>query len=182
MDWTLIFLTLLFGILIYMNYRKIKRFKKDNRTKKVSWSLSDATNKLTYQNPSIDFFDDSSNLMNSNIVKYLNNQSESYASKLYLVNPIKAWIPEDPSNLDDPNSWSAHEIVSQNDPNTRVQEYLEDPTQGVGSTIGELYDNMVDNYRVQWGKFEGLGAYDPTSYYGIDVEPSINGYTSFATY
>jgi hypothetical protein len=192
MDWTLTFLIILFGILIYMNYKKIiKRSKKDKKNKKVSWSLSQAADSLIHQNPSIDFFDESSNLngvivdgnlMNSNIVKYLNKQNESYGSKLYSVNPVKAWIPENPANLDDINSWSAHEIVSQNDPNTRVQEYRENPSEVVGSTVGEMYDNMVDNFRVQWGKFEGLGAYDPTSYYGIDVEPSTNGYTNFATY
>ncbi len=51
-----------------------------------------------------------------------------------------------------------------------------------GETIGEVYDNMVDNYRVKWGKFDSLGAFDRSSHYGIDVNPSENGYTGFATY
>jgi len=41
---------------------------------------------------------------------------------------------------------------------------------------------MVDNYRVKWGKFDTLSSFDRSSHYGLDVEPSVNGYTGFATY
>lgn len=194
MDWTLIILIILFGILIYMNYKKIiKKYKREEnkKTKKVSWSLSDAAKQITHHSPSIDFFDESSNLngiivegnlVDSNITKYLNKQSDSYSSKLYSVNPTKAWIAEDPDNLDNIKSYTAHEIISENDPNTRVQDYRDDPLQTIGSTVGEVYDNMVDNFRVKWSKFEGLEAFDPTSHYGINVDPTSNGYTGFATY
>lgn len=183
-----------------MNYKKTirKTYFSSNKnvgtieSKKVRWDLAQATKESVHQNPSVDFFDESSNrnglvvegnAVSSDIIKYLNKQSESYGSKLYSVNPTKAWIGEDPDLLVDRNNFTAHEIIGSEDPNTRVQEFRENPTSFVtGETIGEVYDNMVDNFRVKWGQFEGLGAYDPTSYYSLDVNPDTHGYTGFATY
>jgi len=199
MDWTLIILILLFIILIYMNYKKLIRktySRKDKNivgteSKKVRWDLAKAVTESSHQNPLIDFFDDSinrnglvleGNTINSDIVKYLNKQGESYSSKLYSVNPAKAWISEDPDVLDDRNNFTAHEIIGSEDSNTRVQAYRKDPSISNGETVGEVYDNMVDNFRVKWGQFEGLDAYNPTTYYSLDVTPDSNGYTEFATY
>jgi len=194
-------LILLFIILIYMNYKKIIRktysYKDKDKnimvteSKKVRWDLAKAVDESSHQNPLIDFFDESSNsnglvvegnLINSDIIQYLNKQDESYGSKLYSVNPAKAWISEDPDILVDRNNFTAHEIIGLEDSNTRIQAYREDPSITNGDTVGEVYDNMVDNFRVKWGQFEGLGAYDPTSYYSLDVKPNSNGYTEFATY
>jgi hypothetical protein len=200
MDWTLILLIALFILLIYMNYKKIirKTYSRKNKTiggndsKKVRWDLAQAAKESAHQNPLVDFFDGTTNrdglvlegnAISSDIVKYLNKQSESYGSKVYSVNPTKAWIPEDPDILVDRNNFTAHEIIGEEEPNTRVHEFREGNTNGFeGNTIGEVYDNMVDNFRVKWGQFEGLGAYDPTSYYSLEVNPDANGYTDFATY
>jgi hypothetical protein len=182
-----------------MNYKKIIR-KTYSRTdkivtgtesKKVRWDLAKAVKESSHQNPLIDFFDDSSNrnglvvdgnAINSDIVKYLNKQSESYGTKIYSVNPTKAWISEDPDILVDRNNFTAHEIIGSEDSNTRINAYREDPSSANGETVGEVYDNMVDNFRVKWGQFEGLESYDPISYYSLDVNPDSNGYTEFATY
>ncbi len=197
MDWTLILLTVLLGILIYMNYKKSikKTFKKNSlaKTKKVSWALANTENHLIHQNPAIDFFNESSNPngiiietkpTDSQIIKYLNKQNESYASKLQSTNPTKAWAPEDPDVINDINNYTAHEIIGLEDPNTRVNNFRSDPNSlaAQGNTIGEMYDNMVDNYRVKWGKFDSLGSFDKSSHYGLDVDPSDHGYTGFATY
>jgi hypothetical protein len=197
MDWTLILLIVLLGILIYMNYKKSidKLHKKNNmtKTKKVSWSLEKNESRLIHHNPTVDFFDDSSNMngiivetkpTNSQIIKYLNKQDESYGVKVKSINPTKAGVAEDPSVIDDINNYTAHEIIGLEDPNSRVNNFRENPDSIAycGETIGELYDNMVDNYRVKWGKFDTLGSFDRSSHYGIDVEPSTNGYTNFATY
>ena len=204
MDWTLILLIVLFIILIYMNYKKVIRniYKNKNiESKKVRWNLKKAAKEstsLNHQKPSIDFFDESINpnglaienkLLNSDIIKYLNTQDDSYGSKLYSVNPVQAWISEDPDLLKDKNNYTAHEIINLENSNTRIDTFREDQLQGSSndilsnaSTIGEVYDNMVDNFRVKWGKFEGLGAFDQRSDYNLDVKPATNGYTDFATY
>ena len=206
MDWTLIFIIVLFAILIYMNFKKIIKSNKEkrnkNKNKKVSWSLSNAAAEISHHNPSIDFFNETSNTngiiiegnnIDSNIIKYLNKQNESYGSKLSCVNSTKAWIPEDPDLLDNKNSFTAHQIINENDSNTRIQNYrdfqvneVEDnqinQSEFMASTVGEVYDNMVDNFRVKWGKINGLGTYESKDYYGLDVEPTTNGYTGFATY
>jgi hypothetical protein len=197
MDWTLILLIILLGILIYMNYKKsinkLRKKKNMPKTKKVSWSLGNNESMLLHQNPTVDFFDDSSNMngiivernpTNSQIIKYLNKQDESYGVKVKCINPTKAWAPEDPDIIDDINNYTAHEIIGLEDPNSRVNNFRENPNSiaYTGETIAELYDNMVDNYRVKWGKFDTLGSFDKSSHYGIDVQPSTNGYTDFATY
>ena len=197
MDWTLILLIVLLGILIYMNFKKSinKIYKKKNiiNRKKVSWSLEKEKKQLLHYNPVIDFFNESSNTngiivetkpTDSQIIKYLNKQNESYGTKIQTTNPTKAWAPEDPDAIDDINNYTAHEIIGMDDPNSRVNSFRTDPMliASQGETIGEVYDNMVDNYRVKWGKFESLGSFDKSSHYGIDVEPSTNGYTGFATY
>jgi hypothetical protein len=180
-----------------MNYKKsIDKLSKKNKIikrKKVSWSLDKGSKQLIHHNPTIDFFNESTNQngiivetkpTDSRIIKYLNKQDESYGSKIQSTNPTKAWAPEDPDIIEDINNYTAHEIIGTEDPNSRVNNFREDPnlmaTQG--ETIGEVYDNMVDNYRVKWGKFDSLGAFDRSSHYGIDVNPSENGYTGFATY
>lgn len=197
MDWTLILLIILLGILIYMNYKKSlkKTYRKKNieKRKKVSWALAKGESQLIHHNPTIDFFNESANTngimvetkpINSQIIKYLNKQNESYGSKLQSTNPAKAWAPEDPDVISDINNFTAHEIIGMEDPNSRVNNFRSDPnliaTQG--ETIGEVYDSMVDNYRVKWGKFDSLGALDRSSHYGLDVVPSEHGYTGFATY
>lgn len=196
MDWTLILLIVLLGILIYMNYKKsISKLKKKNiiKGKKVSWALSKGEKQLIHHNPVVDFFNDSANVngiivetkpYDSQIIKYLNKQGEAYASKLESTHPVKAWVPEDPDVINDINNYTAHEIIGSENPNTRVGNFQSDPNSIAtqGETIGEVYDNMVDNYRVKWGKFDSLGAFDNSSYYGLDVEPSSNGYTGFASY
>ena len=194
MDWTLIntiilsILTIIVFLLVFVNYKKIiniiMQLSTNNKTKSVSWSDNiDKTTSIPTNIPtSIPTSIPTNNNLESKTLNYLNKHKESYGSKIYSVNPIKAWIAEDPENLLDINAFTAHQIINQNDANTRVQEYRDDPTAYEGSTVGEVYDNMVDNFRVKWSKFDGLEAHDPTSYYGLDVEPSANGYTGFATY
>jgi len=198
MDWTLILLILLLGILIYMNYKKsIEKLHKKKNTgnirKKVSWSLGKYENQLIHHNPTVDFFDESTNqngiivenkLTDSKIIKYLNKQDESYGVKVKSINPTKAWAPEDPDVIDDINNYTAHEIIGLEDPNSRINSFRQNPNSiaASGETIGEVYDNMVDNYRVKWGKFDTLDSFAKSSHYGIDVEPTTNGYTNFATY
>lgn len=197
MDWTLILIMVLFIILIYMNYKKIIRktyLRKPNIQgigKKVRWNLEKASKEFVHQNPSIDFFNESSNTngvivegnkVSSDVIQYLNKQNESYSSKLYSVNPVKAWIGEDPDMLPNKNNYTAHEIIGTEDANTRIQDYRDNPNNYTGSTVGEVYDNMVDNFRVKWGKFEGLEAFDDSSYYLLEDKPSTHGYTEFATY
>jgi hypothetical protein len=160
-------------------------------TKKVRWDLDQGLDNLSHHNPLIDFFNDSSNsnglvvegnAINSDVIKYLNKKGESYGSKLYSVNPVQAWISEDPDILVDRNNFTAHEIIGSEDSNTRIQDYRQDSNLTNGDTVGEVYDNMVDNFRVKWGQFEGLNGYDTTLYYSLDVNPNSNGYTEFATY
>jgi hypothetical protein len=191
MDWTLILLIVLLGILIYMNYKKL--IKEKHKRKNVSWSLEKEKNNLIHHNPVMDFFNETSNTngiiietkpTDSKIIRYLNEQDESYGTKLQSTNPTKAWGPEDPDLIDDINNYTAHEIIGLEDPNYRVDSFRTNPNTMASheETIGEVYDNMVDNYRVKWGKFDSLESFDRSSHYGLDIEPSEHGYTGFATY
>jgi hypothetical protein len=51
-----------------------------------------------------------------------------------------------------------------------------------GEDIGNVYDNLVDNFRVKWGKIEGLEGNDIHDHYILENKPCDIGYTSFATY
>ena len=48
--------------------------------------------------------------------------------------------------------------------------------------VGNIYDNLVDNYRVKWGKINGLNAYNTNNNYELENDPTELGYTDFPTY
>jgi len=186
MSLILILLTILLIILVYINYKKIL-YKNNN--KKVRWNSKNSVIHPHYTNPEIDYFDTYNNgieeyglfknNINSNVTKYLDNMADSYKSIASDTYPIKASIPEDPELV---NSIEAHEIVNDEDPNTRVLEYRNDPEIYESMEVGNVYDKLVNNFRVEWGKFEELNAHNQTNYYDLGIAPDDKGYTDFATY
>jgi hypothetical protein len=174
-------------MLVYINYKKIV-FNKDNN-KKVRWNSTKSIIHPHYNNPEFDYFDSYNNgieeyalfknNINSNITKYLDNMADSYKSVASDTYPIKASIPEDPELVE---SIQAREIVNNADPNTRVLEYRNDPKIYDSMEVGNVYDSLVNNFRVEWGKFEDLNAHDQTNYYDLSIAPDDMGYTNFATY
>lgn len=171
-----------------MNYKKmVKKNKIINYKKKVRWGEKNIINH--HINPQIDFFDQYNNgiegqalhneNINSNIIKYLDTMKNSYGSTIYETNPKQANIPENPEYIKDINNISAHEIINDNDANQRILTYKEDSE---SKEIGSIYDNLVDNYRIKWGKINELNAFDKSNNYELDNNPKELGYTDFPTY
>ena len=199
----ILLLIILLIILISMNYNKLFN-KNNNLKKKVRWGKKNIM--MNYHlNPQIDFFDQYNNGMkgqplykkniNSNITKYLDNMNNSYGSTIYDTNPKKAFIPENPDNIDNIDNITAHEIINEDDTNKRVLDYREslleenfkDETEDIADKyqdmeVGNIYDNLVDNYRIKWGKINGLNAFDKSDHYELDNDPNDIGYTNFPTY
>ena len=187
MSLILILLTILLIILVYINYKK-NRYR-DNNNKKVRWGSKNSVIHPHYTSPEIDYFDSynngideyglSKNNINSDVTRYLDNMTDSYKSIASDTYPIKASIPEDPELVD---SIEAREIVNEADANTRVLEYRNDPEMYESMEVGNVYDTLVNNFRVEWGKFDNLNAHDQTNYYDLSIVPNDKGYTDFATY
>jgi hypothetical protein len=197
MNFILLLLFILLLILIFMNYNKIinKKNKSNNKIKKVKWGLNNSISIPHYNHPDGDFFNEytkytdkemtNQGVLNSNITKYLENMKNSYSSIIYDTNPQKASIPINPENLNEQENFeniSAHNIINENDPNTRVLEYRENSKIYDSMTVGNVYDTLVDNYRVQWSKFNNLDGYGNNNYYSLDIKPKEIGYTDFPTY
>ena len=186
-----------------MNYNKIsnnyenKDINKENK-KKVKWCEKNII-MGHHLNPEIDYFDQYNNGLdnlplsnkniNSNVTKYLDKMKNSYSSTICNTYPKKAFLPEDPDYI---NKIDAHTIINDYDANDRVLDYKQslleenDDEDGDnmydGEDIGNVYDNLVDNFRVKWGKIDGLDGNDINDNYILDKKPSDIGYTSFATY
>jgi hypothetical protein len=107
--------------------------------------------------------------------------NNSYGSTIYETNPKQANIPENPEYIKDINNISAHEIINNNDANQRILTYKED-SESESKEIGNIYDNLVDNYRIKWGKINDLNAFDKSNNYELDNNPNELGYTDFPTY
>ena len=183
-----------------MNYNKIlnKNYKSSDKIKKVKWGLNNSIDAIPHFNhPDGDFFNEytkhdsikdqgffKENLF-SNVTKYLENMKNSYSSILYETNPQKASIPINPEDLDEQENFkniTAHNIINDDDPNTRVLEYRENPKIYDSMNVANVYDTLVDNYRVQWSKFNELDGYGDDNYYSLDMKPKEIGYTDFPTY
>ncbi len=186
-----------------MNYNKIsnnyenKDINKENK-KKVKWCEKNII-MGHHLNPEIDYFDQYNNGLdnlplsnkniNSNVTKYLDKMKNSYSSTICNTYPKKAFLPEDPDYI---NKIDAHTIINDYDANDRVLDYKQslleenDDEDGDnmydGEDIGNVYDNLVDNFRVKWGKINGLDGNNKNDLYILDNKPSDIGYTSFATY
>ena len=209
MDLILILLIILLIILIYMNYDKIYNnnlnndlINQDNK-KKVKWCEKNII-MGHHLHPEIDYFDQdqynngldglplSKNNINSNVTTYLDKMKNSYSSTIHDTYPKKAFIPENPDYI---NKIDSHDIINDYDANERVLDYKqslsnnnndedenEDANMYDDMDIGNVYDNLVDNFRVKWGKIDGLDGNDINDNYILDNKPSDIGYTSFATY
>jgi hypothetical protein len=189
-----------------MNYNKIlnKKLKSDNKLKKVKWGENKSISLPHFNHPDGDFFNEFTKYneyneynngikgqglykknINSNVTKYLDKMKDSYSSIVYDTNPQIASIPINPEKIDiadDIDELTAQEIINDDNPNTRVLEYRENPKMFDSMTVGNIYDTLVDNFRVQWSKFNELDAYANDDYYSLDIKPIEKGYTGFATY
>jgi hypothetical protein len=180
---------------------------KENK-KKVKWCEKNII-MGHHLNPEIDYFDQYNNGLdnlplsnkniNSNVTKYLDKMKNSYSSTISNTYPKKAFLPEDPDYI---NKIDAHTIINDYDANDRVLDYKQslleeddDDEEGEegeegedredmynGEDIGNVYDNLVDNFRVKWGKINRLDGNNKNDLYILDNKPSDIGYTSFATY
>lgn len=176
----LIIITLLISFLYYKNYK----FYSTN-TKKVSWNNTNIIIPPNNISNIIEKYDQDISEFNpsSKITSYLDNLQNSYPNSINIDQPKTASIPTKP--IDNFNFNDSRSIININNANTRVHEFNQLTTQSDNMTIGNLYDNLVDNYRVEWGKsLEGLdGNSLHDNHYNIDTaKPEDNGYTSFATY
>ena len=191
MNLILILLIILLIILIFINYKKILKKDQNINLKKVRWGKKNIIMNHDL-NPEFDFFDQYNNgieggalykeNINSNVTKYLDKMSNSYGSIVYQTNPQIANIPENPEYIKDIDNISAHEIINNNDANERILEYKEEPKIYESMEVGNIYDNLVDNYRVKWGKINGLNAYNTNNNYELENDPTELGYTDFPTY
>ena len=181
---------------------------KENK-KKVKWCEKNLI-MGHHLHPEIDYFDQYNNGLdglplsnkniNSNVTKYLDKMSNSYSSTVCDTYPKKAFIPVAPSNYWNqtsidfpvaPDYINAHEIINDYDANERVLDYKQSLLDNNDCKedniyndmdVGNVYDNLVDNFRVKWGKIDKLDGNDINDNYILDNKPSDIGYTSFATY
>ena len=209
MDLILILLIILLFIVIYMNYNKITNNNTNNNInnninnnenkKKVKWSDKNSImSHHLHPEFEIDYFDQYNNGLdglplsnkniNSNVTKHLDNMINSYGSTVSDTYPKKAFIPIAPEYIDEID---ARAIINDYDANERVLDYKQSLLDNYdckqdnmydGEDIGNVYDNLVDNFRIKWGKIDGLDGNDINDNYILDKKPSDIGYTSFATY
>ena len=208
MDLILILLIILLFIVIYMNYNKITNNNTNNNInnnvnninkKKVKWSEKNSImSHHLHPEFEIDYFDQYNNGLdglplsnkniNSNVTKHLDNMINSYGSTVSDTYPKKAFIPIAPEYIDEID---ARAIINDYDANERVLDYKQSLLDNYdckqdnmydGEDIGNVYDNLVDNFRIKWGKIDGLDGNDINDNYILDKKPSDIGYTSFATY
>jgi hypothetical protein len=193
MNVLLLILLMLFIILIIMYFNSITSSKiiyneniknldinnnidfKKNINKKVSWKV-DANNIESYNNDII---------ISSNIIKNLNKLKDSYSNSVNNNKLIIASIPKSPydenNNRINLNNIDSQDLVNEDDANIRVYELNEFDNND--KEIGIIFDNLVDNNRVEWSKIDNnLMAYDDSIYYSLDKTPIELGYTGFATY
>ena len=211
MDLILILLIILLFIVIYMNYNKITNNNTNNNInnnvnninkKKVKWSEKNSImSHHLHPEFEIDYFDQYNNGLdgltlsnkniNYNVTKHLDNMINSYGSTVSDTYPKKAFIPIAPLALGCKPKIDAHAIINDYDANERVLDYKQSLLDNYdckqdnmydGEDIGNVYDNLVDNFRIKWGKIDGLDGNDINDNYILDKKPSDIGYTSFATY
>ncbi len=193
-----------------MNYNKIinnNDVNKENK-KKVKWCEQNLI-MGHHLHPEIDYFDQYNNGLdglplsnkniNSNVTKYLDKMKNSYSSTVCDTYPKKASIPVaplalgcKPKRLDLPdciNEIDAHAIINTHVTNDRVLDYkqsldnkCQENNMYDGEDIGNVYDNLVDNFRIKWGKIDSLNGNEKHDHYILENKPSEMGYTSFATY
>jgi hypothetical protein len=203
MDLILILLIILLFIVIYMNYNKIinnndvnNDVNKENK-KKVKWCENNLI-MAHHLHPEIeiDYFDQYNNGLdglplsnkniNSNVTKYLDKMKNSYSSTVCDTYPKKASIPVAPDCI---NEIDARTIINTHVTNDRVLDYkqsldnkCQENNMYDGEDIGNVYDNLVDNFRIKWGKIDSLNGNEKHDHYILENKPNEMGYTSFATY
>lgn len=183
----ILFLLLIIAIilLLFLNYNKYQSYS--NNTKKVSWNNNNVIIPPDNISSVIEYDTNISEYTTSSkITSYLDNLKDSYPNAVNISQPMESSIPTKPPtndilNFNDVRSFNSLNINT----NTRVNDFNKEITHNDNLTIGNLYDNLVDNYRVEWGQIpdglDGNSLHD--NHYNIDIlKPEDNGYTSFATY
>lgn len=171
MNLIIILLSILLSIIIYIYYNK-NIYKQNN--KKVTWATDNNNNDNDTKKEYV--FNEK---LNSSVTNFLDNIQNSYTSIASNTYPIKASIPQKPEIL---NNFSSYNITNSSDPNSRVLEYRNQPEIYNSMGVANVYDQLVDNSRLEWGKFTSLDGNEEADYYDINIQPNKFGYTDFATY
>jgi len=174
MNLIIILLSILLSIIIYIYYNK-NVYKQNN--KKVTWAIDNNNNNNNNNDAKKEYVFNEK--LNSNVTNFLDNIQNSYTSIASNTYPIKASIPQKPQVLD---NFSSHDITNSSDANTRVLEYKNQPEIYNSMGVANVYDQLVDNSRLEWGKFTSLDGNESGDYYDINIQPNKFGYTEFATY